>query len=120
MSSSKKDRPVIAMDAPPELTEFVDAVEVVHREHRVDPVRAGDEFIFAYGGNGYVVILSESVFGGLVELATPVGALRVEPDAAGAISVALVDPNNRAPASVLLSDGARQLLRYYARRYWSV
>lgn len=102
--------------ARPGLDAFVAAVERVHEEHRVAFVAAGDERIYAYGGDGYVVILGEERFGGLVELETPSGSLRIEPGEGG--RPAVTGAADGTDADALLGEAARRLLRYYEKRYW--
>jgi hypothetical protein len=110
----------IAADAPPALADFVAAVERIHAEHRVAYHAAGDDQIYAYGGRGYLVILSQRGFGGLVELQTPEGTARIEPNEAGEVHVAAVSGDNEAGA--MLADAAVMLQLYYRRRadVWKV
>jgi hypothetical protein len=117
--STMAGRPRRASDTPGVLDDFIDVVEHLHRDHRVSFVQAGDEKIFAYGGGGYVLVISELVFGGLVELQTPTASLRVEPDASGALTVVVVTPEGGSAASIL-EDGCAGLRRYYGKRYWTV
>jgi hypothetical protein len=98
------------------LEAFVAAVERAHAEHRVSFVAAGDEKIYAYGGDGYVVVFNERVFGDLVELETPCGSARIEPNKDGSLAVTSTPPD--VDADELLSEAARGLLRYYEKRYW--
>ena len=117
--SSTAGRPQRAPDTPAVLDDFVEVVESLHRDHRVSFVQAGDDKIYAYGGGGYVFVISERVFGGLVELQTPTASLRVEPDATGALTVTVVAPAGGSAAAIL-ADGCAGLRRYYDRRYWKV
>ena len=110
--------PQLAPDAPPQLVDLVAAVERAHADHRVSFIAAGDEKIYAYGGNGTVAIVSENLFGGLVELETPAGPVRVEPDVEGRITVTSVPGDAVVDIGTLLSDAAKSIERYYARRYW--
>ena len=71
----------IAEGAPSELAALMETVKRIQRDHSVTFVAAGDEKIYAYGGRGYVVILSDRGFDGLVEVETPSGTIRIEPDA---------------------------------------
>jgi hypothetical protein len=113
--SSNESR--IADGAPSELAAFVEIVERLHREHRVSFVAAGDERIYAYGGRGYVVIMSEREFGGLVEVETPSGTIRIEPDADGRAAIASAGDDPR-PIGARLAEARASLEAYYAGRYW--
>ncbi len=104
----------------PELAALVTTVERLHRERTVSFVAAGDEKIYAYGGNGFVAIFGEDVFGGLVEVETPTGTIRIEPDERGAPSVNAADGDDSRPVGERLSEATRQLETYYRRRYWKV
>lgn len=116
--SSTPERARRAPGSPEELDDFIEVVEWMHGEHRVSFVQAGDERIYAYGGRGFVVVLSERVFDGLVELETPRGALRVAPDASGALAVTVASPAGDAAA--ILRDACTGFRRYYEKRYWQV
>jgi hypothetical protein len=86
----------------------------------VSYVLAGSDRIYAYGANGYTVVISERVFEGLVELMTPFGALRIEPDANGLVAATPVsEAQSRTPAEIL-GLATRELTNYYLRRYWKV
>ena len=109
-----------AADAPPELAEFAECVETIHREHPVSFVLAGSDKIYAYGANGYTVVLSGEVFGALVEVDTPGGKLRIEPVVDGMLSVKPVVEGGSQSVGELLSAASRELRGYYSRRYWKV
>jgi hypothetical protein len=117
MSTPKQQPHAFAPEAPKELADLVETVETLHREHTVAFIVAGDERIYAYGGRGYTAVLSEPVFGGLVEVETPGAAIRVEPDAEGRIAATV----GGAPATPdVLADAVRGLRAYYKLRYWKV
>lgn len=103
-----------------ELAALVATVERLHRERTVSFVAAGDEKIYAYGGNGFVTVFGENVFGGLVEVETPTGTIRIEPDVHGALFVSAADGDDTRPLGERLSEATRQLETYYRRRYWKV
>lgn len=109
--------PRLAPGAPESIRDLVAAVERIHEEHRVSFIAAGDEKIYAYGGNGYVAIVSDRMFGGLVEVETPSGNLRVEPDDEGRLA-ATPDAGVTRDVGELLAETVRNMLLYYERRYW--
>jgi precorrin-3B methylase len=117
MTTAKQEPHSFAPDSPKELADLVETVETLHRENTVAFIAAGDEKIYAYGGRGYTAVISEAVFGGLVEVQTPKGAIRVEPDADGRICATA---DGGAPLPELLADAARGLRSYYKLRYWKV
>jgi hypothetical protein len=100
------------------LAEFVELIERLHREHTVSFIAAGDEKVYAYGGNGYDVIVSQDLFRGLVELETPTGTLRIEPDESGALAVRADDGEDQRPVDERLAEATRSIELYYRRRYW--
>jgi hypothetical protein len=108
----------LAPDAPPSLARLVAAVERAHADHRVAFIAAGDEKIYAYGGNGMVAVVSEKLFDGLVELETPRGTIRIEPDADRRIAVTRATGEAEADLDGALAEAARTIDQYYARRYW--
>ena len=117
MSTAKQLPPDFAPESPKELADLVETVERIHREHTVQFIVAGDEKIYAYGGRGYTVVLAEPVFGGLVEVETPKGSIRIEPDASGRVS-ATAGGGGSLPE--LLADAARGLSDYYRLRYFKI
>lgn len=120
MSTSEPSARTLAPDAPPELADFVDCLNEIHREHPVSFVLAGADRIYAYGTHDYKVVLSERVFDALVEVETPAGDLRIEPNVDGLLDVTPPAESDRAAAGRMLGDTTRELRNYYARRYWNV
>jgi len=83
-------------------------------EHYTSPVFAGDEMIFALGGNGYSVVFSHLGFQTLVELRTPQGGIDLRPDASAAgVTIAKVDSPEGVPPQKLLRDLMKGLVDYY-------
>ena len=120
MASSQNSPVRFALDAPAELAALVECVETVHREHPVSFILAGNNKIYAYGANGYTVVLSEEMFGALVEVSTARGDLRIEPDEDGVVTVRAVAEGASQSAGELLAAVTRELQGYYTRRYWKV
>ncbi|MBX7220090.1 MAG: hypothetical protein K1Y36_09095 [Blastocatellia bacterium] len=58
-----------------ELKKVYTLIERLWQEHRTSPTGAGDEKIYAFGNLDYIIIISQDVLGGLVELKTRVGNL---------------------------------------------
>src|SRR5205807_7147014 len=69
------------------LGELSGLIDWLTATHDLSFVKAGDNAVFAYGGNGYVVIFDESVWGGLVELLTPGCTFAIQPGDDGKLVV---------------------------------
>lgn len=110
------DAPVSDVDAAtPGLARLVEVIERLHRDHTVSFIAAGDEKIYAYGGGGYIAIVPEAVFDGVVDVETPTKKFRIEPgDAGRRIPAGVADGD--VPADAELADAAEGFERYYARR----
>jgi hypothetical protein len=99
------------------LTELASLIDWLQTEHDKSYVKAGDDKVYAFGGDGYVLVLDESVWGGLIELVTPKGGLSIKPGDDGKIAVS--SSVEGANVKELLTDGVEGLRRYYENRYWS-
>jgi hypothetical protein len=100
------------------LVELAGLIEWLQTEHDVSYVKAGDDKIYAYGGDGLVLVMDESGLNGLIELITPKGALSIKPAEDGKITVTSAAEGEAAVKEILREaiDGVR---RYYENRYWS-
>lgn len=103
----------------PELARLVDVVERLHRDHTVSFIAAGEEKIYAYGGGGFVAIVSDRLFDGIVDIETPTTKFRVERDADGR-TVAVLATGEGEPTAHELAAAADGFERYYARRIGTV
>ena len=61
------------------LGELSELIDWLNADHDVSFVKAGDNALFAYGGDGFVVIFNETIWGGLVELLTPGCTFAIKP-----------------------------------------
>src|SRR5262245_64642773 len=77
------------------LTELSELIDWLHTEHDKSFVRAGDDKVFAFGGDGYILVLDESKWDGLIEMVTPNGGLTIKPDESGKIGVTAADKSER-------------------------
>lgn len=100
------------------LPELASLIEWLQTEHDKSYVKAGDDKIYAYGGDGFVIVMDESVLDGLIELITPKGALSIKPADDGKITVTSVVEDEVAVKKIL-REGIDGLRRYYENRYWS-
>jgi hypothetical protein len=101
------------------LTELAGLIDWLRTEHDKSYVKAGDDKIYAYGGNGYVLVLDQSLWSGLIELITPGGGLSIKPGEGGKVSVSSSTTAEAADMKKLLRDGIDGLKNYYENRYWS-
>lgn len=101
------------------LERLVAVIERLHREHTVSFIAAGDEKIYAYGGGGYVAIVSDRLFDGVVDIETPAGSFRIEPGEDGRPAVAAVGDGS-VPTERDLEVASDGFERYYARRIGQV
>lgn len=113
------ESPSASAKSSPALDRLVEVIERLHRDHRVSFIAAGDQRVYAYGGGGYVAIVSDQLFDGAVDIEAPTMKLRVERDADGRL-VATSATAPEGPADGDLSDIADGLERYYARRIGTV
>ena len=101
-----------------ELSELAEAIDWLWKEHGKSYVKAGDDKVYAFGGNGYVVVFDESRWEGTVELLTPKATLTIKPGPDGKATVVGTDLDEKTVREAL-RDGTRELKRYYENRYWS-
>jgi hypothetical protein len=100
------------------LDALVELVTRLHRDHTVSYVAAGDDRIYAYGGNGFCAVVSQELFADVVELETPTGRIRVQPDESGSLTVAAEDGDDPRPVDERIAEATRAIDGYYRRRYW--
>ena len=100
------------------LTELAGLIDWLHTEHDKSFVKAGDDKVFAFGGGGFVVVLDESVWKGLIELVTPGGSVSIKPGDDGKIKVTST-VEGEAATKQILKDGIEGIRRNYENRYWS-
>lgn len=99
------------------LAELAQLVDQLTAEHGMSFVKAGDDKVYAFGGNGYVIVLDESRWDGLIEFLTPNGAITIKPDESGAPKAEAADADE-SKLKKLLKDGIDGLRRYYENKYW--
>jgi hypothetical protein len=69
------------------LAELAELIDLVSANHDVSFVKAGDNAVYAYGGNGYIVVFDESLWQGLVELQAPDCSFAIKPGEDGKVAV---------------------------------
>jgi hypothetical protein len=100
------------------LSELASVIDWLQTEHDKSYVKAGDDKIYAFGGDGFVLVLDESIWNGLIELVTPKGGLSIKPGDNGKINVTSA-VEGEAAVKEILRAGIDGLRRYYENRYWS-
>jgi hypothetical protein len=101
-----------------ELTALSELMDWLWTEHGKSFVKAGDDKVYAFGGDGYVLVFDESKWSGSIELITPKGAITIKPGENGKLAI---DAPNLDEKSIreILTTGTDGLRRYYEKRYWN-
>ena len=100
------------------LKELARLIDWLRTEHDKSFVKAGDDKVYAFGGDGYIVVLDESVWSGLIEVVTPKGGVAIKPGEDGKISVTSAVEGEQAIRQ-LIQDGIEGVRTSYENRYWS-
>jgi hypothetical protein len=100
------------------LGDLASLIDWLQKEHDKSYVKAGDDKVYAFGGGGFVLVLDESVWNGLIELITPKGGVSIKPGEDGRIGVTSA-VEGEAAVKQLLRDGIDGIRKYYENRYWS-
>src|SRR5437870_11487630 len=99
------------------LAELASLIDWLQSEHDKSFVKAGDDKVYAYGGDGFVLVLDERVWDGLIELITPAGALSISPGEDGQTTV-ISAVGREAAVKQLFKEGSKGIRTYYENRYW--
>jgi hypothetical protein len=99
------------------LTELAKTIDFITAEHGTSFVKAGDNKVYALGGNGYVVVLDENEWNGLIEVLTPKATIHIRPAEGGGFSVA-AEKLEQSEINLLLTETSEKLRSYYEKRYW--
>ena len=118
MTTTATARPNFAGPYEKELSALAELIEWVWTEHGKSFVEAGDDKVYAFGDNGYVVVFDQSRWEGAVELLTPKATVTIKPGTDGKITVVGADLDEKAVREAL-TDGAQGIRHYYENRYWS-
>ena len=100
------------------LGELAELIDWLKGNHDLSFVKAGDNAVYAYGGNGYVVVFDESLWGGLVELLTPGGTFAIKPGEDRQVVVTSSNPDEKA-SKQSFKEALTAIRDYYQTRYWS-
>ncbi|HLG13565.1 MAG TPA: hypothetical protein VJH03_03445 [Blastocatellia bacterium] len=100
------------------LNELRELIDHLWTEYGVSFVKAGDDRVYAFGGDGYVVVLDEMKWNGSIEFLTPGSTLTIKPAENGQFSIVGSNQDEAANRHVL-REGIDGLRKYYGNRYWS-
>ena len=100
------------------LGELSELIDWLNADHDVSFVKAGDNALFAYGGDGFVVIFNETIWGGLVELLTPGCTFAIKPGEDGKVIVTSSNADEKA-SKQSFKEALAAIRNYYETRYWS-
>jgi hypothetical protein len=118
MTTTANTRPDFAGAYEKELSALAELIEWLWTEHGKSFVEAGDDKVYAFGGNGYIVVFDQSRWNGAVELITPKSAVTIKPGTDGKVTVIGGDLDEKAVREVL-TEGVQGIKSYYEKRYWS-
>jgi hypothetical protein len=102
-----------------QLGELASLIDWLETEHDKSYVKAGDDKVYAFGGGGYVLVLDESVWNGLIEMITPKGGVSIKPVDEGRIAVIGPAGEDEKTLKARLTEGTEEIRNYYENRYWS-
>ena len=99
------------------LADLAELIQWLESKHDNSFVKAGDDKVYAFGGNGFVLVLDESTWDSLIELFTPKGAVSIKPNGDGL----LVQGSSQDEKEIkeMLREGIKGLKQYYETRYWT-
>jgi hypothetical protein len=100
------------------LTELAGLIDWLWKEHDKSFVKAGDNKVYAFGGNGYVLVFDESQWGGMIELMAPSGAFTIKPGEDGKITATSTNADEKA-SKQLFKEALDRIRSYYEQRYWN-
>lgn len=93
-------------------------IDWLQDQHGMSFVKAGDDKVYAFGESGYVLVLDESKWQGLIELMTPSSTVTIKSGDDGAITVFGANLDEKAIKETL-RNGIDGIRRYYENRYWT-
>jgi hypothetical protein len=100
------------------LGELSGLIDWLNADHDVSFVKAGNNAVFAYGGDGFVVIFDETIWGGLVELLTPGCTFAIKPGEDSKLVVTSSNADEKA-SKQSFKEAIAAIRNYYETRYWS-
>ena len=111
------DSPVFKGTYSKELIEMSELLDWLWKEHDLSFVKAGDDKVYAFGGNNHLVVFDESRWKGLIEFIAPGGVVTIRPGENGNFEVASPTLDETGIKS-LFREGLEMIRKYYENRYW--
>ena len=99
------------------LNELSELIDWLRATHDLSYVKAGDNAVYAYGGDGNVVVFDESLWAGLVELTTAGSTFAIKPDADGKVTVTSSNADEKT-SKQSFKEALAAIRSYYETRYW--
>jgi len=99
------------------LSELAKTIDFIMAEHGTSFVKAGDNKVYSLGGDGYVIVLDENEWNGLVEVLTPKATIHIRPVDGGNVTVT-AEKLQEDEIKQLLTETSEKLKSYYEKRYW--
>ena len=93
-------------------------IDWVRANHDTSFVKAGDNAVYSYGGNGCIIVFDETLWRGLVELQTPVCTFAIKPGDDGKIAVTSSNADEKV-SKQQFKEAIKAMRDYYETRYWS-
>lgn len=100
-----------------QLTDLRDLIDWLWQEHDLSYVKAGDDKVYAFGGNNHIVVMDESRWDGTIEFITPKAGITIKPVEGGEFEVSSGDLDEKALKSIF-KEGIDYIRNYYENRYW--
>lgn len=101
-----------------QLSNLDELIDWVWAEHDKSFVTAGDDKVYAFGGNGYMLVHDQSKWEGAIELMTPKASITVKPDDDGKLTVISSLQDEKAVKDAF-KEGISGVKQYYENRYWA-
>jgi hypothetical protein len=100
-----------------QLGELRDLIDWLWKEHGMSYVKAGDDRVYAFGGNNHIVVLDEMQWDGVIEFIAPKGAITIKPGENGNYDVSGANLDEKTMKEIF-KEGIEQIRKYYENRYW--
>jgi hypothetical protein len=101
-----------------QLSDLRDLIDWLWQEHDLSYVKAGDDKVYAFGGNNHIVVMDESRWDGMIEFITPKVGITIKPGEGGEFEVSGGDLDEKALKDQL-QEGIDYIRTYYENRYWN-
>src|SRR5437762_761088 len=100
-----------------QLADLRDLIDWLWLEHDVSYVKAGDDRVYAFGGEKHIVVMDESRWDGLIEFITPQGGITIKPVEGGEFEVSSGELDEKTIKG-MFKEGIEFIKKYYEERYW--